>query len=335
MSRKQRREITKETFENIKRMTSSGEFNVGKLSDDLGICRQTVSRIVSSISMGNEFESCREKRKKTVENRNKVMQRSESLLNNIVLSNNSVIQSEMRTILVESYNINTSNSTISRKLKKLGITRKRLSIIPEERNTQERIVERLQYANDLLRYSNANLVFLDESGFNEHIKRAYGYSLKNQKAVINLRANRGKNISLLCAIDINGVVAYETKFGSFNSVTFLNFLSNKIVPYFNLFPEKVLVMDNVRFHHTHAVKNFMSVNNINYKYLPAYSPQLNPIEEFFSMLKSRVCRIELTGLTINEKIETILREDLIEEIKGFFTNMRGWIETARASIPFI
>ncbi|KAI0986022.1 hypothetical protein GJ496_001398 [Pomphorhynchus laevis] len=61
-----------------------------------------------------------------------------------------------------------SQATISRKLKKLGITRKRLSCIPIERNTESRIDDCAVYAFDISALGNENLVFLDDTGFNQH-----------------------------------------------------------------------------------------------------------------------------------------------------------------------
>jgi len=46
-------------------------------------------------------------------------------------------------------------------------------------------------------------------------------------------------------------------------------------------------MDNVKFHKRNIIREFFQTRNINYDYLPPYSPQLNPIEEVFSALKSR------------------------------------------------
>ena len=40
-------------------------------------------------------------------------------------------------------------------------------------------------------------------------------------------------------------------------------------------------MDNVRFHKTELVREFLISNNISFDFIPPYSPALNPIEEFF------------------------------------------------------
>lgn len=75
-----------------------------------------------------------------------------------------------------------SITTAHRKLEKLNITRKRLSLIPIERNASRVIRERTLYAFFIYRINVEDLVFLDETGFNLHSSRGYGYYIKNQKA---------------------------------------------------------------------------------------------------------------------------------------------------------
>jgi hypothetical protein len=109
-----------------------------------------------------------------------------------------------------------SKSSICRTLKKLNITRKRLSLIPEERNTQDKINQRAIYASTISNYSIENLVFLDETGFNKHQARTYGYSEPNEPAFRYVPANRGINLSCLCVISYTGLIAYEKRQGAYN-----------------------------------------------------------------------------------------------------------------------
>ena len=60
---------------------------------------------------------------------------------NIVAVNNAQVQNEMRAKLQSASNLNVSQSTISRKLKKFKITRKRLSLIPVERNNASNLMQ--------------------------------------------------------------------------------------------------------------------------------------------------------------------------------------------------
>jgi transposase len=53
-------------------------------------------------------------------------------------------------------------------------------------------------------------------------------------------------------------------------------------------PKSVLVMDNASFHHTEKIKDMCLNVSVNLAYLPPYSPDLNPIEEFFAELKAYI-----------------------------------------------
>ena len=142
----------------------------------------------------------------------------DQLIFNSVSCNNSLIQKELDTIIE-----NHENITISRKLSKMQISRKRLTLVPKQRNTEDKKDMRAIYACELGRISDSNLVFLDETGFNKHTTRSYGYSLINTKAHLNVDDNKGTNISLMCAIDDSGLLFYQYKQGSLHQKPLLSF----------------------------------------------------------------------------------------------------------------
>lgn len=55
-------------------------------------------------------------------------------------------------------------------------------------------------------------------------------------------------------------------------------------------PNSVLVMDNASFHHTERIAQMCADAGVKLMYLPPYSPDLNPIEEFFAELKAFIKR---------------------------------------------
>jgi hypothetical protein len=55
-------------------------------------------------------------------------------------------------------------------------------------------------------------------------------------------------------------------------------------------PNSVLVMDNASFHHTERIAQICADAGVKLMYLPPYSPDLNPIEEFFAELKAFIKR---------------------------------------------
>jgi transposase len=52
----------------------------------------------------------------------------------------------------------------------------------------------------------------------------------------------------------------------------------------------VLVMDNASFHHSGRIEQMCSEAGVKLVYLPTYSPDLNPIEEYFAELKAFIRR---------------------------------------------
>jgi len=130
------------------------------------------------------------------------------------------------------YGLHGSQPTISRTLKKINITWERLTNIPVEMNSEKVIGLKYSYAMDMRNHSPAQLVYLDETGFHLHMQTNYGYSQKNTKAIAMIPANKGINVSLMAAIDINGIIAYEFIDGAYNGNTFISFIREKLAPYF-------------------------------------------------------------------------------------------------------
>lgn len=140
----------------------------------------------------------------------------------------------------------------------------------------------------------------------------------------------------MCVIGMeDGLIAHEQIRGAYNSISFINFLENKLANFFRTNPNKILIMDNARFHHSNDVIQKMNFLGINHMFLPPYSPQLNPIEEFFSMLKARYNSFRSPDMTIESCIDAVLSLDYSSECLSFFDNMLTWLEKARQREIFI
>ena len=199
---------------------------------------------------------------------------------------NSLTQKDAKEIL-SNFGINLSKSELSRIVKSSGLTRKRLKKKAAVTLNESHKQKKAFYASNLLGKRNYTLIFLDESGFNLHLSNSYGYSMADTDAVITVRPSRGQNISLCAMLAPTGICHYRIIDGPYNSVIFKELLEESIE--LNLFSENsLIIMDNVRFHHSSTIKNLLNDKNIGFMFLPAYSPELNPIENVFSALKSKV-----------------------------------------------
>ncbi|PWA00880.1 hypothetical protein BB558_003049 [Smittium angustum] len=96
----------------------------------------------------------------------------------IVNSDNSLTQEGIIKKLAEKGFPGVKQPTVSRRLKKLGITRKRLTLIKDQAITQENMLQKRAYSNEIFNTKYNRLLYLDETGFNLHSSNDYGYSLK-------------------------------------------------------------------------------------------------------------------------------------------------------------
>ena len=102
----------------------------------------------------------------------------------------------------------------------------------------------------------------------------------------SLNVNQGRNVSTLVAISKNGIIYYEVSARPFNSQKFKDFITQKLFPALQI-NNQVLIMNNCRIYKTAEVLRPISSGGLSYKFLPPYTPQLNPIEELFSFIKAR------------------------------------------------
>jgi transposase len=181
--------------------------------------------------------------------------------------------------------IRASRSTVCREIKNMGWTRKRVKNVPVERNSVSTRENRCDYALSMQPILDDNVIYLDETGFNLHMSPFYGYAPAGFAPTSTVLANRGKNVSVMAAIGTTGVVAFEVRQSSYNNVLMKDFLQTKLFP--KMRRGQIIVVDNARFHHSENVKACAQEAGIEIKYLPPYSPFLNPIEEMFGVVKGR------------------------------------------------
>ena len=109
-------------------------------------------------------------------------------------------------------------------------------------------------------------------------ERAFGKAPKNQ----------GVNLTIVGAIALDGVRAMMAYEGGTTREAFARFVNDALVP--SLRPGDVVVMDNLRAHHSDGICRAIEAVGATVRYLPSYSPELNPIEHTWSKLKGLLRR---------------------------------------------
>ncbi|KII69795.1 hypothetical protein RF11_05897 [Thelohanellus kitauei] len=128
-------------------------------------------------------------------------------------------------------------------------------------------------------------IYIDETGFNLHLRRKFGRAPSRKRVSLVVTNSRGHNISVCAAMLSGGLLHFRARVGAAR--------------------KKNIVMDNVRFHHTENVKRYLKDRGHTIIYLPPYSPQLNSIELLFSKWK-RMLPMQSTSLPFKLTLITAL-----------------------------
>ncbi|MEI6505188.1 MAG: IS630 family transposase [Planctomycetota bacterium] len=136
-----------------------------------------------------------------------------------------------------------------------------------------------------------SLVFLDETGARTNMTRLYGRSAVGERCVDHTPHGHWKTMTLLSAMRLDGVMRDATVVydGPMNRDTFVAYVEHELAP--ALRPGDVVVMDNLSSHKDPAVRGLIESAGADLWYLPAYSPDLNPIEKLWSKAKAWLRRV--------------------------------------------
>ena len=166
----------------------------------------------------------------------------------------------------------------------MKLTRKKKTFHADKQKSEEVKQLRLEYQLIMWAIETNNLVFIDESGANLNMAITYARSTKGRRAHGSKPHNKGKNLTIIAAIAITGVIAALSFFGSNDTLSFLFYVTDVLVPQLNR--DMVVVMDNLNLHTTDEVRKAIEDTGAKLVFLPTYSPDLSPIEMFWSKVKS-------------------------------------------------
>lgn len=194
-----------------------------------------------------------------------------------------------------------SQSTVCRALKRVGISYKKISYQATEqlrKKNQVKIEDFINITLLSLLQSSANIFFLDECSFHLNSAPRRGYYWKTSRLVYQKPGNKGENQTLILLVQItNGEKIIHSKLieGGLNSQTFHEFLSEFNPP--NNGKKNVLIMDNLSAHKAtkscqklglSTIEELLTSKNIEIIFTPPYTPELNPIEQIFNIVRQYV-----------------------------------------------
>lgn len=140
--------------------------------------------------------------------------------------------------------------------------------------------------------------------------KEYGYQLKSKRLLADRSGKRSKRISVIGARDCNHNLMSPFMFEGYTDKTvFMVYLQQALLP--TLKKGQVIIMDNASFHKGDEIKQLIESKGCKLKYLPKYSPDLNPIEKKWAQIKAWFRKLTYMYENKEELIERLLRGELM------------------------
>lgn len=160
------------------------------------------------------------------------------------------------------------------------------------------------------------LVFIDETGANTKMTRAYGRCPIGQRLVCKTPWGHWMTTTFICGLRCDGLVAPWVLDGPMNGDAFRIYVEQVLTP--TLSPGDIVVMDNLASHKVDGVREAIEAKGAVLSYLPPYSPDLNPIELVFAKLKAGLRKAaERTFNDLWRSIGTLLDDFTPDECRNY------------------
>ncbi len=162
-----------------------------------------------------------------------------------------------------------------------------------------------------------SLVFVDEMGLHTSLGSIYGYAPRGERLRLSIPRNRGNNTTLLSSMSLEGMGPSLAVEGATTARVFEAYVEKVLVP--GLRARQIVVMDNLGAHRPKRIRELIEQQGCELLYLPAYSPDYNPIEEAFAKIKYLLRKAAARSKeALVEAIGAALSAVTAADARGFF-----------------
>ncbi len=186
-----------------------------------------------------------------------------------------------------------------------------------ERDKPEVLEKRKDFKNRVSRIDPRRLKVIDESGVNTSMTRLYGRAPKGERVLGSVPHDHGPNVTIIGSISLEGVEAAMSFEGAVNGDIFRVFVEQVLAP--TLREGDVVVMDNLPSHKVRGIEEAIQSRGAQLLYLPPYSPDLSPIEECWSKVKTWLKKMAARTVdALYEAIEHAFNQVTKSDLAGWF-----------------
>jgi transposase len=163
------------------------------------------------------------------------------------------------------------------------------------------------------------LVFIDETGTSTNMTRLRARARRGRRVVGLVPWGHWKITTFVAALRHDGVTAPFVIDHAMTSAIFIEYVRQCLVP--TLSPGDIVVMDNLRPHKNATVRQLITAAGAELRFLPPYSPDLNPIEQAFAKLKAHLRKAQERSIdALWQRIGTVLDLFKPSQCANFFEN---------------
>ena len=166
------------------------------------------------------------------------------------------------------------------------------------------------------------LVCLDECGVITNMACLHGRAPRGRRARGTVPAGRWERLTVLGALGVDGIIAAMSVEAAADGAVFLAYFDQVLLPKLRqVRPDAVLLMDNLAAHKTPAVRAMLDASGFGYRYLPPYSPDLNPIEPSWAKIKGKLRAVAArTADAMHTALGPALNAITAKNAQGYFRN---------------
>jgi transposase len=169
------------------------------------------------------------------------------------------------------------------------------------------------------RFDVRRLVFVDESGTHIAMDRLRSRAPRGERAYGRVPKNRGKNLTLIASMSLSGMGESMCLEGATDALAFEAYVEHFLAP--SLTEGQVVVMDNLGAHRPKKVRELIEARGAELVFVPSYSPDLNPIEQAFSKIKTILRKLGArTHEALLEAMEEALSRVSSADAAGWFNH---------------
>jgi transposase len=145
------------------------------------------------------------------------------------------------------------------------------------------------------------LVFIDETWMKTNMTRTHGRCPRGQRLIAKVSHGHWKTLTFVAALRCDGIVAPCLLRQPINAISFLAWVTQFLVP--TLRPGDVVIMDNLSSHKRREIRAAIRAAGALLLFLPAHSPDLNPIEQVFAKIKALLRKADARSI---QDVDTVL-----------------------------